>query len=29
MSVTVIRSKVMTPDFNSPGVILYRWPDAA
>jgi hypothetical protein len=29
VSVPVIRNKAMTPDFNSPGVILYRWPDAA
>jgi hypothetical protein len=29
VSVPVIRNKPMTPDFNSPGVILYRWPDAA
>lgn len=28
VSVTVIRNKAMTPDFNSPGVILYRWPAA-
>lgn len=29
VAVTVIRNKAMTPDFNSPGVILYQWPDAA
>jgi hypothetical protein len=29
MSVTVIRNKAIIPDFNSPNVILYRWPDAA
>jgi Helix-turn-helix domain len=28
-SVKVIRKKAMTPDFHSPDVILYRWPDAA
>jgi hypothetical protein len=28
-SVKVIRKKAMTPDFHSPEVILYRWPDAA
>ena len=27
--VTVIRNKAMTPNFNGPDVILYRWPDAA
>lgn len=26
MSVQVIRGKAMTPDFNSPGVVLYQWP---
>ena len=26
MSVKVIRNQVMTPDFNSPGIILYQWP---
>ena len=26
MSVKVIKNKVMTPDFNSPGVVLYQWP---
>jgi hypothetical protein len=30
MSVKVIKNKAMTPDFNSPGVVLYKWaPDAA
>jgi len=29
VSVTVIRNKAMTPNFNGPDVILYRWPDAA
>jgi hypothetical protein len=30
MSVNVIRNKAMTPDFNSPDVVLYQWaPDAA
>ncbi len=28
-SVKVIRDTAMTPDFNTPGVILFRWPDAA
>jgi len=28
-TVTVIRDKAMTPNFNGPDVILYRWPDAA
>jgi hypothetical protein len=28
MSVPIIRNKAMTPDFNTSGVILYRWPDA-
>jgi hypothetical protein len=28
-SVTVIRNKAMTPNFNGPDVILYKWPDAA
>jgi hypothetical protein len=27
-SVKVIRDTAMTPDFNTPGVILFRWPDA-
>ena len=26
MSVQVIEKKAMTPDFNSPGVVLYQWP---
>jgi hypothetical protein len=26
MSVQVIRNQAMTPDFNSPGVVLYQWP---
>lgn len=26
MSVQVIKNKAMTPDFNSPGVVLYQWP---
>lgn len=26
MSVKVIKNKAMTPDFNSPGVVLYKWP---
>jgi len=26
MSVPVIKNKAMTPDFNSPGVVLYQWP---
>ena len=26
MSVKVIRNEVATPDFNSPGVVLYQWP---
>jgi hypothetical protein len=26
MSVKVINNKTMTPDFNSSGVVLYRWP---
>lgn len=25
MSVKVIKNEVMTPDFNSPDVILYKW----
>ena len=30
MSVKVIKNKAMTPDFNSPDVVLYQWaPDAA
>jgi hypothetical protein len=30
MGVRVIKNKVMTPDFNSPNVVLYQWaPDAA
>jgi hypothetical protein len=29
VSVMVIRNKAMTPDFNNPGVILYRWSDAS
>ncbi len=29
MSVKVIQNKAMTPNFNSPDVVLYRWPDAA
>jgi hypothetical protein len=30
MSVNVIKNKAMTPDFNSPDVVLYQWaPDAA
>lgn len=30
MSVKVIKNKAMTPDFNSPDVVLYKWaPDAA
>ena len=26
MSVRVIRNEAITPDFNTPGVVLYRWP---
>jgi hypothetical protein len=26
MSVQVIKNQTMTPDFNSPGVVLYQWP---
>jgi hypothetical protein len=26
MSVKVLKNKAMTPDFNSPGVVLYQWP---
>ncbi len=26
MSVQVIKNKAMTPDFNSPGVVLFQWP---
>ncbi len=29
MSVRVIKNKAMTPDFNSPDVVLYQWPEAA
>jgi hypothetical protein len=29
VSVMVIRNKAMTPDFNRPGVIVYRWSDAS
>jgi hypothetical protein len=29
VSVKVIRNKAMTPDFHTPGVILYSWSDAA
>ena len=28
-SVKVIRNKAMTPDFNTPGVVLFSWPDVA
>ena len=27
MSVKVIRNRTMTPDFNSDGVVLYKWPE--
>jgi hypothetical protein len=27
MSVKVIKNRAMTPDFNSPGVVLYKWPE--
>lgn len=27
MSVQVIKNNPMTPDFNSPGVVLYQWPE--
>lgn len=27
MRVTVIEGKAMTPDFNTPGSVLYRWPE--
>lgn len=26
MSVKIIKNQVMTPDFNSPDVVLYKWP---
>ena len=29
MSVTVIKNKAMTPDFNRPDVVLYQWPQDA
>ena len=29
MSVQVIRNKPLTPDFNSPGVVLYEWSEGA
>jgi hypothetical protein len=29
MRVTVIEGRTMTPDFNSPGCVLYRWSDEA
>jgi hypothetical protein len=29
MSVKVIKNKAMTPDFNSPGVVLYQWAPGA
>jgi hypothetical protein len=29
MSVQVIKNQAMTPDFNSPDVVLYKWPQGA
>jgi hypothetical protein len=29
MSVQVIKNQAMTPDFNSPDVVLYKWPEGA
>jgi hypothetical protein len=29
MSVNIIKNKAMTPDFNSPGVVLYQWAPSA